>query len=406
MQIPLGIGAYSRSYGRLPEIRMENRFFEENPVGAEKVALLSRPGSRLFLEVGDGPIRTLFTQPGVLGGDLFIVSGGKLYRYDGTAVTPIDGDVPGPGYPVMAGLAIPGWDAVFITDGATLQYYEGASRSTGTLSVTVGGIVDADVVRIGDVYYAWASGDVDDGSPDGTSLAPWLVKLGASDADSLSNLFNAINHEGLPGIHYSTDAEAHPTVSAFGLGAGELSVRANAGGAEWNAVVTSTTSAAVAWGAATLQDGGGHELKPCEVPDDILISDIATLASHVICVESESRRFFWIRPGEVNIDALDYSSMESEPDFILNVVTVGDQFWLFGQASTESWYASGDGEQPFLRTQGRAFSQGIIPGSLARVQESIVAVGQDMVVYRIAGAPQRISNHGIEEKIRLWQESL
>jgi hypothetical protein len=275
--IPLGVGAYSRPFGKLPEIRMENRFFEKNPVGEEQVALLSRPGTSLFLSVGDGPIRALYTQPGVFEGDLFIVSGNELYRYNGTdEPTLIDGEIAGEGYPVMTSVAIPGWEALFITDGATLQHYTGPDEDT-------------------------------------------------------------------------------------------------------------------------------HELGPCSVPDGAPISDLATLASYVICAEGESRKFYWIQPGEVDIDPLDFSSAESEPDQIVSILTVGDQLWIFGQSSTEAWYASGDGDQPFLRTQGRAFSQGIIPGTVARVQESIMVIGQDMVAYRIAGSPERISHHGIEEMIRFWQ---
>jgi hypothetical protein len=403
--IPLGVGAYSRPYGKLPEIRMENRFFEQNPVGAEKVSLLSRPGTSLFLEVGDGPIRTLFAQPGVFNGDLFIVSGTKLYRYDGEVVTPIDGDVLGVGYPVMTAVAIPDWDAVFITDGVTLQYYEGESRSSGALTLT-GAIVADDVVRIGDTYYAFTAGDVDDGDPDGSAGDPWLVRVGASDAASLANLHDAINLGAVPGVNYSTDTDAHPDVRAFGLSDDSFQVRALEGGDAADTIVTTTTSSGLSWGAGTLEGGGGHELRPCSVPDGAAIIDLATLASFVIAVEGESRRFFWIHPGEVDIDPLDFSSMESEPDYIVNVAAVGDQFWLFGQSSTEAWYASGDGVQPFLRTQGRAFSQGILPASIAKVGEAIVVIGQDMVAYRIAGAPERISHHGIEEKIRHWQERL
>lgn len=404
--IPLGIGAYSRPYGKSPDIRMENRFFEQNPAGAEKVALLSRPGSKAFLEVGEGPLRALFTQAGAFNGDLFIVSGEELFRYDGETVTPITGAVQGEtAIPVMTAIVIPGWEAVFITDGITLQYYEGEGRSTGSLSVS-GAIVAGDIVVIDSVYYTWAEDDLDDGPPDGTEEAPWRVKLGDDDAESLRNLFDAIGLTGLPGTGFSTDTEPHPTVRVFGLTETLFQVRALEAGAGGDSIATTTTSAGLAWGAATLEGGGGHALKPSSVPDNVPIVDLGTLASHILCVQGESHKFFWIRPGEVDIDALDFSSAESEPDYIVNLAVVGDQFWLFGQSSSEVWYASGDANQPFLRVQGRAFSQGVIPGTVARVQDTIIVVGQDRVVYRIAGGPERISHHGIEEKIRLWQESL
>jgi hypothetical protein len=403
--IPLGIGAYNRPYGRLPEIRMENRFFEQNPVGAEKVALLSRPGSDLFLEVGDGPIRTMFSQPGVFNGDLFIISGQQLYRHDGAVTTPITGVISGTGFPVMTAIAIPDWDAVFITNGVTLQYYEGESRSTSKLTRT-GAIAANDVVEIGGTYYKFVSANLDAGPPDGTAGAPWLVKLGTDDKTSLSNLADAINLTGLAGTTYSTAADANPDVRAFGLTETEFQIRALVAGVGGDAITTTETSAGLAWTGGTLDGGGGHELKQSVVPDNVPIVDLATLASHIICVQGLSRKFFWIRPGEVDIDPLDFSSAEAEPDYIVNVVTVGDQFWLFGQSSSEVWYASGDGDQPFLRSQGRAFSQGVIPGTVAKVHETIIVTGQDGVVYRIAGGPERISHHGIEEKIRLWRETL
>lgn len=402
-QIPLGIGAYSRPYGNLPEIKCENRFFEQNPVGAEKVALLSRPGSKLFLEIGDGPIRTIFSQAGVFNGDLFIVSGTELYRYDDVTPTLITGAVLGTGFPVMTAVAIPGWEAVFITDGLTLQYYEGEGHAVGTLVAAA--IADQDVVRIDDVYYKFTL-ELNEAAALGTSGNPWLVKYGTSDADSLQNLFDAIGLGGVSGVSYNVDTEAHPSVRAFGLTNTQFQIRALEGGAAGNAIVTTETGANLAWDAATLENGGGHALKPVSVPDGVPIVDLATLASFIICVQGASHKFLWIWPGEVHIEPLDFSSAESEPDHIVNVVVVGDQFWLLGQSSTEVWYASGDGEQPFVRTQGRAFSQGVIPGTVAKVQDTLIVIAQDRVAYRIAGAPERVSHHGIEEKIRLWQENL
>lgn len=403
-QIPLGIGAYSRPYGKMPEIRMENRFFERNPVGAEGVALLSRPGTKLFAEVGAGPIRKMHYQAGVFGGDLFIVSGETLFRHDGVAATEITGLVQGGGYPVMTSVAIPGWEALFISDGVTLQYYEGESRAVATLTATA--IVADDEVTIDGVVYRFTSGDVDAGAPAGTGANPWLVKLGGTLAASITNLFNAVGNTGTPGTAYSTALVEHATVTARSRTSDAFEVVARAGGVGGNAIAVSETGADTAWSSATLEGGGGHALHASSVPDDVGIVDLATLASYVICAEAASRRFFWLRPGEVNIDPLDFSSAEAEPDQIVNLLVAGDQLWIFGQSSTESWYASGNADQPFLRSQGRAFSQGVIPGTVARVQDTIIVVGQDRVAYRIAGAPERISHHGIEELLRRWQSEV
>ncbi len=54
--LPLGVGAYSRTYGKMPEIKLVNRFFEENPTNAvDGAALLSRPGSNALTGFGEGP---------------------------------------------------------------------------------------------------------------------------------------------------------------------------------------------------------------------------------------------------------------------------------------------------------------------------------------------------------------
>lgn len=408
-QIPLGIGAYSRPFGKLPEIRMENRFFEQNPVGAERVALLSRPGSKLFRAVGTGPIRAMHSQAGVFNEDLFIVSGQDFFRYDG--VNPelqITGVIAGANaVPVMTTIAIPNWEAIFITDGETLQYYEGEGHATGM--ITSGGPASpGDVVHIGSFYYKFTAASIEAGPPDGSVGTPWLIPTSATadPLEELTNLFNAINLLGIAGTDYSLGTLINPDVTAYDFQDSTLTfkVRANVGGVGGNAIVT-TAAATFTWTGATLSGGGGHDLKTSNT-NGVIFTDLTTLAGFIVGAEANSRRFYWIRPGEVDVDPLDFSSAEAEPDNIVNIAAVGDQLWIFGQSSTEVWYASGDSDQPFLRNQGRAFSQGIIPGTFAKINDTIIVIGQDRVAYRIAGVPQRISNHGIEERIRLWQESL
>lgn len=406
MQIPLGLGAFSRPYGNLPTIQMVNRFFETNPLGAEQTSLLSRPGSRLFLEVGDGPLRTMYSHAGVFSEDLFIVSGEEFFRYDGTTTTPILGTVAGDAWPVMTSVSIPGWQAIFITDGVTLQHYEGISRATATLTIAAPGIAAGEGVVLGTVHYEFTAGSVDAGTPQGTLANPWLVALGTDDAESLANLFDAINDSGTPGTTYSLGLEVNPDARARKLEEDSFEGYAYVGGAGGNSLASTETSAALSWSGATLSGGGVHTLKPCSVPDDVPIVDLATLAGYVVGVQGASHKFFWIHPGETDIEPLSFSSAEYEPDDLVGAMAVGDQLWLFGQSSVEAWYASGDAEQPFLRTQGRAFSQGVIPNTIARNQDEIVLVGQDRVAYRIAGTPERISHHGIEEKLRRWQGSL
>lgn len=89
-------------------------------------------------------------------------------------------------------------------------------RLANILTAT-GAIISGNQVRISNTYYNWTSGNVDAGAPAGTSANPWLVALGGSDAQSLSNLYDAIGATGSPGVTYSTALTAHTTATPFGL---------------------------------------------------------------------------------------------------------------------------------------------------------------------------------------------
>src|SRR5688500_16661605 len=87
--LTLGLGDFKRLVAEAPYIALHTRYCESNPtLNDTQVSLLARPAMKKFLEVGDGPIGTLFSEPGVFNGDLFVVSDDDLYRVsttDGTA---------------------------------------------------------------------------------------------------------------------------------------------------------------------------------------------------------------------------------------------------------------------------------------------------------------------------------
>jgi hypothetical protein len=82
----------------------------------------------------------------------------------------------------------------------------------------------ANNIRIGDTYYRFTTGNVNAGTPAGTSANPWLVNRGSNAEQALSNLRKAINASGTPGTDYSTALTAHPTIEASGLSADKLGV--------------------------------------------------------------------------------------------------------------------------------------------------------------------------------------
>lgn len=406
VDIPLARGDWNRQVAKEARILLRNRYYEENPVLTETgVALISRPSLRRWLAVGEGPIRGIYSQPGSFSDALFVVSGEEWYRVDKDGTTTLlQGGIEGGGASVsMAGTGNIGEtpEYMFMADGSILYVYIEDGYATGRLE---GSPANGDVVRIGSIYYQFTSGSVDSGTPDGTSGNPWLVAVGISDLLSFGNLQGAINADGVAGTDYSTDTTANPDVQGFSVGNNNIIVRATTPGIIGNGIVTTETGAGIAWLAATLTGGGTPTVLQVPTPDDVGIISLGYIASYVVCVPAQGQgingRFFWIEPGEITIDPLNFATAERAPDPISGVIVFGDQFWLPGQTTTEVWYFTGDIDAPVLRLKGVTFDRGTWEGTALQVKDSMIIVDSDGGVFQISGGETRISNPSIEERIR------
>jgi hypothetical protein len=146
---------------------------------------------------------------------------------------------------------------------------------------------------------------------------------------------------------------------------------------------------------------GTDALATIATPDDIPIISLDVFNDYVLCVQNDSDQFYWIQPGAITIDPLDFATAERFPDKIFQVRVVGDEFWLLGESSIEVWRATGDGDAPFQRIEGRAFNFGIFDGTAIRMADtSVICVAQDGTVYQISGNPSRISNPSVAERTR------
>ncbi len=394
--LTLGVGAYDRQYGQMPEIRLINRFFEQNPSNVvDGGALLSRPGSSFFGGFGAGPIRNMFAQEGTFGGSLFVVSAGQLYRRTKAGVTTLlTGSILGTGTPSMAGTD----DFLFIADGTSLKFYDGVgSRATNTLTLT-GAVLNGQTVTLNGIVYTFNTVLGGAGS----------VLIGASPLASLQNLADAVNS--VPetvNIAYGSGTVVNTFMSAdWGpktiVGpAFTLGFYANVGGLAGNAYTTTETIVAGSFLTATLTGGTINALSGIPTPDDVGIVSLAVLGGFLLCLAANSQIIYFIRPGEFLIDPLDFFSSESQPDEGISLLSVGDQVWCFNKQSTDAFYLSGGADNPFAQFQGRSFSKGALTGTEVRIDPEVVVVGHDGIVYAVGGnGQQRISNHGIEERIR------
>jgi hypothetical protein len=146
---------------------------------------------------------------------------------------------------------------------------------------------------------------------------------------------------------------------------------------------------------------GTSALATVATPDGIPFTSLDVFNEFVLCVQADSDRFYWIQPGETTINGLDFATAERFPDRIFQVRVVGDEFWLLGEKSIEVWRATGDGDAPFQRIDGRAFNFGIFDGTGVRMKDtSVLVVGLDGTVFNIAGIPVPVGNPSVAERAR------
>lgn len=152
----------------------------------------------------------------------------------------------------------------------------------------------------------------------------------------------------------------------------------------------------------TLQyTNGTAALATIATPDGIPMISLDIFNGYVICVQNNSDRFYWILPGVVTIDPLNFATAERLPDAVSQVRTIGDEIWFFGYKSIEPWRATGDATAPFQRTDGRSFAHGIFDGTAVPMKStSIIAVSDEGTVYELAGTEQPISDPSIAERTR------
>lgn len=407
MKLPLGVSAYDRQTGRMPEVELRNRIFEENPTDTvDQVALLSRPATDVITVIGTGNVRNLFSQEGAFGGDLFAVVDDTLYRYDGTTLITVTGTLGGTGTPEFAFSTGPDYEHLFISDGLNLNVYRGEGAATQTLTLTPNTPPDiaTQIIEINGTHYQWTS-STPDPTAVGTLADPFEVLVGSDDAGSLANLQAAIANLGVAGTTYSASISvANSDVIVTEVTATTLTIQARATGTGGNAITTTVpTGSDIAWGGATMTGGGGHVLTGVNVPDGSSISSTASLKGFVIAVVADSAKWYFIRPAEIEIQPLDFFTAEDEPDAVVTVEQLGDFLVFLGQSSIEFWYVTGDTTETgdaFLPVDGRSFSIGVVPGTVAKIQDFLIFVGRDNVLYRMGGEPVPITNYSFSGAVR------
>lgn len=390
--VPLAVSFFDRTLSRVAPVPLLNRYFEEDPTNsAGNTALLSRPGTVPFLNIGEGPIRGMYAQPDILSEDLFVVSGTRIYKYDGSVVTELVGELEDAGAVEIAGRE----GQVFITDGTNLVYYNGVgSFSSGYFDFADVPLV-GDTVTIGSQTYTFTD----------TVANPNDVFDGANAAEAADNLRRAVNALTGTGAGTLFGLNTQPNASVRALEsdiANRTQLEAREPGSGGNLIALSAVSTQITPSAATMTGAQDEAVIGIPTPDDIGIISLDVLGDYVLLVQADSQRIYWIRPGETEVRPLDFFSAETLADEARKVRVVGDQAWVFGPRSTEVFYLSGgDPDLPFSRLTGTAFSRGADPETIVVQDNALYLVGTDDVVYSgTGGSLSRIAGPEITERVR------
>lgn len=129
--------------------------------------------------------------------------------------------------------------------------------------------------------------------------------------------------------------------------------------------------------------------------------DIEVISSRGLLL-TRSGRYYWTDVADLKtINALSFATAETAADGGVALAKRGQQIAVFGLDTTEWLYPTGDTDAPFQSTQSATFDKGCgCIGSVAAIDNTIVFVGGDRIVYRASDVPVRISNHGVEQRLR------
>lgn len=163
----------------------------------------------------------------------------------------------------------------------------------------------------------------------------------------------------------------------------------------------------------TLYSTDGASLTTVNLPDDIpgyedttpSVKSVATINGYFLLTITNTQRFYWIAPGEVDPDPLSFASAERLPDNIEAVATSSDEIWFIGSQGPEVWSPATDIDLPFQRINGRVYSDGTayrdtVVQTVFNNLPCLVWVTTEGSVVIAQGGVKRISTDSVEEGIR------
>lgn len=134
-------------------------------------------------------------------------------------------------------------------------------------------------------------------------------------------------------------------------------------------------------------------------PDGAGVQAVAYLAGYCLAARSGSRRVYFSFDATA-FDGLDYFAAEQDTGAIVGMAVVQELLWVFCERVTEVFQPTGNADAPFQRISGRFYDKGCLDrNTIARGDNSVFWVTNEGFVARADASPQRVSQHGIDERI-------
>jgi len=150
----------------------------------------------------------------------------------------------------------------------------------------------------------------------------------------------------------------------------------------------------------TLQYSTGGALADVTLPFSSPVS-VVYASGYWLCVAGGTQKRYFTQDSEpTDWNALDFDSAAERTDNLVAVAAVGGRIWDIGQRSIEFRYPTGNSEAPFAPEVGRSYQRGCLsPGSVAAIDNSLIWVGEDRIVYRGGEVPEALSDAWLGERL-------
>ena len=132
------------------------------------------------------------------------------------------------------------------------------------------------------------------------------------------------------------------------------------------------------------------------------------LDGYILIIEPDSGRL-WVNETPYTAtgwNALDFATAEGAPDDLVGLIVDHREIFLFGRASTEVWYNSGNADFPMERTPSGFIEIGLLSThGVTKADNSVFFAANDYTIRRLEGyTPVRISTHAVEQAIESYAD--